>query len=264
MKKYTKKNLKIIIAFIIGMAISSMCVYAANIVFQSDQVNFDNTNAGITLNNQSVDNVQDALDAINTKVSSDLSTCNTNYNTCSSSLQTAQSNYSTCNSSLTTCQDSLTNVTIYRDEICPGCVYRYSTTEKYNSNASGANGTNNKLSSSEYTTDYTTLNSNYFLGHVIDGSGYILASYACGINNGTFFCLRGVDSNQSSLTYKPFYQEGVNRMNKAFPGCNATTSSSYGSCRDEVAAYVRSHGTIDVTDDGGYCSVFDDGSSFCY
>ena len=155
------------------------------------------------------------------------------------------------------------NITIYKNEICPGCVYRNSTTTKYNSNASGANGTNNKLTSSEYTTDYTTLNSNYFLGYVIDGSGYILASYACGINNGTFFCLRGVDSDQSSLTYKPFYQEGVNRMNKAFPSCNATTSGSSATCYDGVSAKVNSNGYVDVYVNYNGCFVNKNGYSYC-
>ena len=151
----------------------------------------------------------------------------------------------------------------YRDQICPGCVYRKSTTEKYNSGASGADGTNNVLSLSEYTTDYTTLNSNCFLGHVIDGSGYILASYACGINNGTFFCFRGVDSDQSSLTYKPFYQEGVNRMNKAFPGCNATTSSFFAYCIGGVIARVYSSGRAHATMGDCLCNVYSDGNSYC-
>ncbi len=275
--KFIKSNFKVIIAFIIGIIVSGTGVYAATIIFNSDEVGFDNTNANLTLNNVPVDNVQDAIDAIYTKVTGiqtqlntctgDLSTAQTNYSTCSSSLSTAQSNYSTCSSSLSTCQSNLTtvqnNMVTYRDEICPGCVYRKSTTDKYNSNARSANGTNNKLSSSEYTTDYTTLNSNSFLGHVIDGSGYILASYACGINNGTFFCLRGVDSDQSSLTYKPFYQEGVNRMNKAFPGCNATTSSSSATCYGGVGSYVNSNGNVGVYVDAGVCDVSGAGYSYC-
>ena len=154
-------------------------------------------------------------------------------------------------------------LTIYKDEICPGCVYRKSTTKKYNSNSSGADGTNNKLTSDEYTTDYTTLNSNYFLGHVIDSNGYILSSYACGINNGTFFCLRGVDSGQSSLTYKPFYQEAVNRMKKAFPGCNATAYGSDADCYDGVYAVAYSSGRVDVYGDDGYCIISTVGSFYC-
>ena len=140
---------------------------------------------------------------------------------------------------------------------------RKSTTTKYNSSARSANGTNNKLSSSEYTTDYTTLNSNYFFGHVIDSNGYILSSYACGINNGTFFCLRGFETMQTSLTYKPFYQEGVNIMNKAFPGCNANTSDSIAYCSGGVTARVDSDGSVYVYGDGGRCFVYYGFDSTC-
>ena len=189
----------------------------ATIYFNSANVNYNNSNSGLTSNR-----VQNAVDEL---------------------------------------YGLAYNMPIYKDEICPGCVYRKSTTTKYNSNSSGANGTNNKLSSSEYTTDYTTLNSNYFLGHVIDSNGYILSSYACGINNGTFFCLRGVDSDQTSLTYKPFYQEGVNIMNKAFPGCNANTSGSDAGCTDGVRAEVYSDGYVRVRTNFG-CYV-GDGNSEC-
>ena len=99
---------------------------------------------------------------------------------------------------------------------------------------------------------------------MIDSNGYILSSYACGINNGTFFCLRGVDSDQSSLTYKPFYQEAVNRMNKAFPGCNATTSGAHASCSGGVNATVSWNGTVIVRGDAGECTVTAYGFSDCY
>ena len=263
--KFIKSNFRVIIAFIIGIIVSGTGVYAATIIFNSNEVSFDNTNANLTLNNVAVNNVQDVIDAIYTKTNG----LQTQLTTCTGNLTTAQSNYSTCSTNLTnktnqynTCSSNLTtvqnNMVTYRDEICPGCVYRKSTTSKYNSNA---NGTNNKLSSSEYTTDYTTLNSKYFLGHVIDSNGYILSSYACGINNGTFFCLRGVDSSQSSLTYKPFYQEGVNIMNKAFPGCNANTSGSGANCSS--GAFVNSDGYVAVLDGDGYCDVNIDGDSHC-
>ena len=251
--KIMKKNLKLIIGIVLGIIMSGATAYAAGL-FNSNDVLFDNTNAGLKKvgTNIDVDNVQDAVEAIDNKVNTQLNTCQGNYSTCSSSL-------STCQTNLTTAQN---NVVTYRDEICPGCVYRKSTTTKYNSNASGADGTNNVLSSSEYTIDYTTLNSNHFLGHVIDANGYILSSYACGINNGTFFCLRGVDSNQSSLTYRPFYQENVNRMNKVFPGCNANTSDS-SSCSGGVNAFISPYGTVSVDADGVYCFVHGDGYSLC-
>ena len=158
------------------------------------------------------------------------------------------------------------NAKISRDMVCPGCVYRKSTTTKYDSNASGANGTNNKLTSNEYKTDYKKLNSNYFLGHVIDSNGYILSSYACGIYNGIFFCLRGSGSNQTSLTYKPFYQEAVNRMKKALPSFSVNTSNYStllyltGSTFN-VNAYTN--GTVSVTFNGNNCHANYDGTSGC-
>ncbi len=225
--KLLKDNKKLILGIIIGIVLSSASVYATNeILFQSSQVSFDNTRANLTKSNgDPVETVEEAIEALETMAQTTLVT--------------------------------------YKDEICPGCVYSMHTTTKYNSNSSSANGTNNVLSSSEYTTDYTTLNSDYFLGHVIDGSGYILSSYACGINNGTFFCLRGVDTSQSSLTYKPFYQEGVNVLNKAFPGCNATTSGSDATCSGGVIAGVYSFGTVYVDDADGNCYVGSDGHSDC-
>ena len=154
----------------------------------------------------------------------------------------------------------------YRNEICPGCVYRKSTTEKHNVNSSSGSKTaeNIKLITDEYTTDYTTLNSNFFLGHVIDNDGYILSSYVCGINNETFFCLKGVDSDQSSLTYKPFYQEAVNRINKVFPECNANTSSSFITCIDEVNVSANSNGNVKVSSGSSTCFVNPYGRSYCF
>ena len=188
----------------------------------------------------------------------------------------AASEYKYTNNSQTTVNGALNTLftrtasyptsTIYQNLVCPGCVYRKSTTQKYNVNSSSSLKTeaNSKLSSGEYTTDYKTLNSNYFLGHVINSSGYILASYACGITNGTFFCLRGVDSDQISLTHKPFYQEAVNIMNKAFPSCNATTSSALAYCGGgRVYATALIGGNVYVNADTERCFVRDGGSSGC-
>ena len=239
-----KNRLKVIIPFVILVV---MCIAGLVIILDSNNNELkDNIN-----NNQNVEKESNLGDT-----TVDYDSANVKYNNSSSGLTSTK-----VQNAIDELASMTSNSTIYRDEICPGCVYRKSTTTKYNSNASGANGTNNKLSSSEYTTDYTTLNSNYFLGHVIDSNGYILSSYACGINNGTFFCLRGVDFDQTSLTYKPFYQEGVNIMNKAFPGCNANTSGSDASCTDGVRAEVYSDGYVRVRTNFG-CYV-GDGNSEC-
>lgn len=128
MKKFIKNNIKVIIAFIIGLIISGTSVYAATIIFDSDEVGYDNTVSGLQINNVAVDNVQDVIDAIYTKVTG----IQTQLNTCTGDLSTAQTNYSICSGSLSTCQSNLimaqNNMVTYRDEICPGCVYRKNTT----------------------------------------------------------------------------------------------------------------------------------------
>ena len=76
-KKILLDNTKIAVAFIIGVLIGVPIVYAATILFNSNQVRYDNTSSGT-----SATNVQDALDELYTKadnmVSIDLDTFQTN------------------------------------------------------------------------------------------------------------------------------------------------------------------------------------------
>jgi len=72
-KSFLKKN---IIGVIIGAVISGLIVYAqAGYAYESDDVYFDNTTANLTLDGQSVANVQDALDALYKKASDAASGC---------------------------------------------------------------------------------------------------------------------------------------------------------------------------------------------
>ena len=66
--KFIKKNIKLIVGIILGTVLSGFTVYAATIVFDSDQVSYDNTNTNLQINNADVDNVQDAIDAIYQKL----------------------------------------------------------------------------------------------------------------------------------------------------------------------------------------------------
>lgn len=53
-------------------------------------------------------------------------------------------------------------------------------------------------------------------------------------------------------------------MNKAFPSCNANTSSSYAYCTGGVStARVNSNGYVFVYAGSGYCYVSDAGYSNC-
>ena len=61
-KSFFRKNLKLFIGIIIGLIISGTGVYAATIIFNSNQVGYDNTSSGMTSTN-----VQDALDELYTK-----------------------------------------------------------------------------------------------------------------------------------------------------------------------------------------------------
>ncbi|MBR3660682.1 MAG: hypothetical protein IKN63_02130 [Bacilli bacterium] len=61
---FLKNNFKLLIALIVGIAISGTCVYATSIQFDSNKVSFDNTSANLTKNGVAVTNVRDAIDAL--------------------------------------------------------------------------------------------------------------------------------------------------------------------------------------------------------
>jgi hypothetical protein len=60
--KYIKSNIKLVIGILIGAVLSGTTVYAATILFNSNQVVYDNTSSGM-----SATNVQGALDELYTK-----------------------------------------------------------------------------------------------------------------------------------------------------------------------------------------------------
>lgn len=62
MKKLLLGNIKTVVAFILGIIISGTTVYAATILFNANQVGYDNTSSGM-----SATNVQEALDELYTK-----------------------------------------------------------------------------------------------------------------------------------------------------------------------------------------------------
>ena len=87
---------------------------------------------------------------------------------------------------------------------CPGpnCVYAFYYTR--NSKKIGDELQEYSSSNTEgYVKDYTVLNKNYFLGHILE-NGIIKKIYTCGIEGDTLFCLKGFDtaaykSNQDIL-----------------------------------------------------------------
>ena len=62
LKSFIKSNIKTVVAFILGLIISGTSVYAATILYNANQVGYDNTSSGLT----STD-VQGALDELYTK-----------------------------------------------------------------------------------------------------------------------------------------------------------------------------------------------------
>ena len=92
--------------------------------------------------------------------------------------------------------------------------------------------------------------------------------FVCGIEEGTFFCLRGFAADESSLTYKPFYQENINKLNKVFPGCNATISQASVSCYGRfsaIRAIAADEGYVylGTTTPNHFCYVYSNGVSYC-
>lgn len=64
-KEFTKRNLKVIVAFIIGIMISGVGVYAATILYNANEIVYDNTNVAIEKSaGVNVANVQEAIEAL--------------------------------------------------------------------------------------------------------------------------------------------------------------------------------------------------------
>ena len=78
--KFIKNNIKIIIVVILCITFSSISSYAATIMFSGDAVGYNNSKTGIP-----ADNVQDALDAVNT--------CADNYNNFGTQLTAFKNKY---------------------------------------------------------------------------------------------------------------------------------------------------------------------------
>ena len=143
---------------------------------------------------------------------------------------------------------------------CPGCVFAWYTGSEmkwikgsgYGENeASG----NNKLTN--YTEDYTTLEKNYFFGHVIDNNNYIIKSYACGIENNKAFCIQSSSDGSK-------YSSNVDILNSVFPSCNVSASSSSSSCTGTtVRADASSNGSVDVASGSSSCGANTLGNSMC-
>jgi prepilin-type N-terminal cleavage/methylation domain-containing protein len=138
---------------------------------------------------------------------------------------------------------------------CPGCKFIYTTSQL-------TIGTTT-MESLNTTDDYRDITSGqnshqYFLGLIAaTNTGKIGRAFACGIEDGTPFCLEGYDS----LKYS--YNVGV--LNSIFTGCNADTSDTYAGCNgSNVYTNTDDSGLVYVGDNYGTCDVDGDGKVYCY
>lgn len=147
------------------------------------------------------------------------------------------------------------------DSMCPGCVFT-----KYdisNSHYLDGKGSPNTLTDVTTTTDYTTLNSDYFLGHILE-NGVIKRSFVCGIEESGAFCLEGFLYEEKINSAK--YKRNVDILKHFYPNCDANYDSSSALCdgKDILHAYSFSEGNVNIYKTNSiYCGVGYDGKSGC-
>ena len=141
------------------------------------------------------------------------------------------------------CQSSSTIPT------CPGCKFIY--TEDFLTI-----GTSNMPSTAtDAYTNWTTGEDShpFFLGLIESTTtqGKIGRAFACGVENGTPFCLEGYDGSK--------YADNVGVLNTIFPTCEANASDSPAECiGSSVDPYADVSGYVNVVVGHGFCTVYDD------
>ena len=123
-----------------------------------------------------------------------------------------------------------------------------------------------QLLSTNYKTDPSALNANYYLKHDVV-SNVITASYACFVYNNQEHCLKGGDggaafaaNTQTIKDYQTFYNLPDNKI----PGCNFRSSST--NCDGGGFDYVQADSDGNVLVKGSsseYCYVSTVGDSYC-
>ena len=144
---------------------------------------------------------------------------------------------------------------------CPGCQFIYTTATYAIAESPSASEYSSDMPVGT-TTDYTTLGEHpYFLGIIESETtpGKIGRVFACGVNNGTVFCLEGYDTSK--------FDSNVSTLNAVIPGCDASSEFDETGCRDEsssIGASLFSYGVVDVNDDYGFCYVDSEGFFECF
>ena len=157
-------------------------------------------------------------------------------------------------------------------EMCPGCVFTYTTEEMYYADPDNNGYSLTTLTSNDYKTNYqdviTESGKNYFLGMILDQNNQIERAFSCGIYNSHPFCIEGTTYNNSNVAtvyatnsdylFRVYgeYDSGTNT------GCydNGSDVECYGS----VDAVAGDLGNVHVDVDFGFnCYVGYDGDLCC-
>ena len=248
-----------------------------DILFDSANVNYDNTTSGLSSTNVKAA-IDELYNASNTCVTN-LGTCNSNYSSCSSSLSTcntdkttAQNNYSTCSSNLSTCNSQKSTC----QSNYSTCQSSLSTAQSNYSTCSSSLSTCNSQKSTcqsnlstcqtqlanipktyyafgtpttSSTTDYTTLNKKVFVA--LNGT----KKSVCIIRNSKLHCF---DIN--NFNYEQWHVQGV--FNDISCDVDPAIVSCYAS---DFTCWVSSAGYLHFFDESAreYCDGNSNGSVQC-
>lgn len=143
---------------------------------------------------------------------------------------------------------------------CPGCVFAYYTSIKYIKGTEGKTDNQIKIDDIENKTrDYTTLNRNAFLGHILDSEGKIERAFACGIYNDKPFCIEGTkdgskyEENRLLITSEELWNDT----------CSGPNGVLY--CPGAVHARIAQDGTVNIHYNGIYgCSIYNEMNGYTY
>ena len=153
---------------------------------------------------------------------------------------------------------------------CPGCKFIFTTYEYAILGSEAADDdyyiTDMPTTQDGLTDDYTTLIGEgghpYFLGLIESTTtpGTIERAFACGVENGTLFCLEGYDTSKWSA------DANVGVLNTIFPSCNASASNSLAECNGwDVSASGSNTGNVGVenVNINSGCHVYGYGNVVC-
>ena len=159
-------------------------------------------------------------------------------------------------------------------EMCPGCVYTY-TTNSYYTTWNTLNQTPTVLTSSDYEEDYedvvTASGKNVFLGMKLNNNNQIEKAYSCGIYDNHPFCIEGtVDESKYYSNIDYLYRIYGEYDDQTELGCRQI-SNGYGydlDCRGSINAEVYyNYGRVESHEQheiyGYSCKVYENGSLIC-